>query len=100
MHASLGDIALDPAGQATIALEAIAMATMLPFLYIEVASAIEYGRSWFTIQNVIDACTYINQARSPPDSSSGHCVPSKMQQETLSCPLRGKAETLLHSLAK
>ncbi len=68
MHASLADIALVPAGQATIALEVIAMAAMLPFLYIEVASAAEYGRSWFDIQNLIDACTYINQARPPAGS--------------------------------
>ena len=73
VHASLADIALVPAGQATIALEVIAMAAMLPFLYIEVASAAEYGRSWFDIQNLIDACTYINQARPPAGSPTTTC---------------------------
>ncbi len=42
----------------------IALVTMLPFLYTEVATFIEYGRSWLNLQNVIDALTYINQARS------------------------------------
>ena len=69
VHASLEDIARAPAGQATIALEVVAGAAMLPFLYIEVASAIEYGRSWFDIQNLIDACTYVNQVRCPADSA-------------------------------
>ena len=61
--ASLAQVAGTPAGQATIALEVIALVTMLPFLYTEVATFIEYGRSWLNLQNAIDALTYINQAR-------------------------------------
>ena len=61
--ASLAEIAQSPAGQATIALEVIALLSMLPFLYTEVATFIEYGRSWLNLQNLIDALTYVNQAR-------------------------------------
>lgn len=63
VDASLAEIAQSPLGQATIALEVIALVAMLPFLYTEVATFIEYGRSWLNLQNLIDAATYINQAR-------------------------------------
>ena len=88
VHASLADVALKPAGQATIALEVVALAAMLPFLYIEVASAIEYGRSWFDIQNLIDACTYINQACAPQLWQSHHNPPKGRSMASL-CPAQG-----------
>ncbi|CAL8463282.1 g2816 [Coccomyxa elongata] len=59
--ASLADVAATVRGQATIALEIIALAAMLPFLYIEAATIVEYGKSWLVTQNIIDALTYINQ---------------------------------------
>lgn len=59
--ASLADVAATVRGQATIALEIIALVAMLPFVYIEVATIVEYGKSWIITQNIIDALTYINQ---------------------------------------
>ncbi len=61
--ASLADVAATVRGQATIALEIIALAAMLPFIYIEAATIVEYGKSWIVTQNIIDALTYINQVR-------------------------------------
>ncbi|KAK9917231.1 hypothetical protein WJX75_002125 [Coccomyxa subellipsoidea] len=59
--ASLAEVASTPRGQATIALEIIALLAMLPFLYIEAATIIEYGKTWLNAQNIIDALTYVNQ---------------------------------------
>lgn len=56
-------MAATPRGQATIALEIIALLAMLPFLYIEAATIIEYGKTWLNAQNIIDALTYVNQVR-------------------------------------
>jgi hypothetical protein len=61
--ASLAEVASTPRGQATIALEIIALLAMLPFLYIEAATIIEYGKTWLNAQNIIDALTYVNQVR-------------------------------------
>ena len=63
---SLPQLAATPWGAASLACEALALAGMAPFLYIEAATLREYGlRGWVSAWNVMDIIAYAVQARPP-----------------------------------
>ena len=64
---SLPELAGTPWGAASLACEALALAGMAPFLYIEATTLREYGlRGWLSTWNVMDVIAYAVQARPPP----------------------------------
>lgn len=48
-------------GRITVALELMALAAMLPFLYIELATLTAYGIGWINMWNTLDMLTYVTQ---------------------------------------
>ena len=62
MDASLEQLVSSPSGIATVVVECISFAAMLPFIYIEIRSIEEYGSDWFSSWNVLDVIAYANQA--------------------------------------
>ncbi len=61
---SLPELAATPWGAASLACEALALAGMAPFLYIEAATLREYGPGgWFSTWNMMDVIAYAVQAR-------------------------------------
>ena len=62
MSASLKQLVSSPSGIATVVVECISFAAMLPFIYIEIRSIQEYGSDWLNSWNVLDVIAYANQA--------------------------------------
>ena len=61
---SLPELAATPWGAASLAFEALALAGMAPFLYIEAVTLREYGlRGWCSAWNTMDIVAYAVQAR-------------------------------------
>ena len=59
---TLGELVETKRGIITVATEASALAGMLPFIYIEICTVIEYGPSrWLSIWNLMDLATYFLQ---------------------------------------
>lgn len=65
MRATTGELLHTPRGVATIVLEGVAYAAMLPFMYIELRSIQEYRKDWLNAWNVLDVLAYITQVRPP-----------------------------------
>ena len=63
MNASLKQLVRSPSGIATVVVESVSFAAMLPFVYIEVQSIREYGSDWLSSWNVLDVIAYANQVR-------------------------------------
>lgn len=64
---SLPELARTPWGAASLACEALALAGMTPFLYIEATTLREYGlHGWLSAWNVMDVIAYAVQAQPPP----------------------------------
>ncbi len=61
---SLPELAATPWGATSLACEALALAGMAPFLYIEAATLREYGPGgWLSTWNIMDVIAYAVQAR-------------------------------------
>lgn len=59
---TLGQLVESKRGIVTVATEAFALAGMMPFIYVEICTVIEYGpRRWFNIWNLMDLATYFLQ---------------------------------------
>jgi hypothetical protein len=48
-------------GAATVAMNAMALVAMMPFLVMEAATALAYGKGWLSAWNFVDLATYILQ---------------------------------------
>ena len=64
MSFSLRQILETPRGIATVVLEAVSYAAMLPFIYIEVRTMMEYRDDWLNAWNALDVLAYSLQVRS------------------------------------
>ena len=59
---SLGELVETKRGIVTVTTEALALTGMMPFIYIEVCTVIEYGpQRWLSIWNLMDLATYFLQ---------------------------------------
>lgn len=63
MNFSLKQILETPRGIATVVLECISYAAMLPFIYIEVRTVMEYWDDWLNAWNALDVLAYSFQVR-------------------------------------
>lgn len=61
MGASTRELASSSRGIATIVLEVVSYAAMLPFIYIELRSIEEYRDDWLNAWNILDVIAYANQ---------------------------------------
>lgn len=62
-------------GIVTVATEAFALAGMMPFIYIEICTVLEYGpRRWFNIWNLMDLATYFLQVHADATALAKACV--------------------------
>ena len=61
---SLSEVAHTPRGIATIVLECVSYAAMMPFLYMEYRTIVEYWDDWLNAWNAIDVLVYSLQVRS------------------------------------
>ena len=67
LDASLPELIHTPSGAATVACDMLALLGMMPFLYIEACTIVEYGlRRWFNVWNLLDCSTYFLQASMLP----------------------------------
>ena len=64
MHMSLKQILETPRGIATVVLECVSFAAMLPFVYIEIRTVQEYWDDWLNAWNFLDVAAYAFQAHS------------------------------------
>lgn len=61
---SLEELLSTPRGRLTVLCDLLCLLGMLPFVFIEAATVSAYGvKGWATTWNLLDAATYINQAR-------------------------------------
>lgn len=58
MHMSLDGVVHTPRGIATVVLECVSYAAMLPFLYMEYRTIVEYWDDWLNAWNAIDVLVY------------------------------------------
>lgn len=61
MHYSLQELLQTPRGVATVVLECVSYAAMLPFMYIEVRTINEYRADWLNAWNALDVVSYTLQ---------------------------------------
>ena len=63
MHLSLAEVVQTPRGIATIVLECISYTAMLPFIYMEYRTILEYWEDWLNAWNAIDVLVYSLQVK-------------------------------------
>ena len=64
---SLSAVAHTPRGIATIVLECVSYTAMLPFLYMEYRTIMEYWDDWLNAWNAIDVLVYSLQVEGKPN---------------------------------
>ena len=84
MHMSLKQILETPRGIATVVLECVSFAAMLPFIYIEIRTVQEYWDDWLNAWNFLDVAAYAFQAAPWPSHSLTQDLPSDLRR---SCKL-------------
>jgi hypothetical protein len=88
-HKSLWDLGHTREGILGLILSTLSFLSMVPFVYIEIASYHDFGTAWFNFQNGLDVATYVLQVRAcfrpppPPTHSFSHPLPPLKLSELL-----------------